>query len=183
MTKTIPLYVVITAAYPLRDFDRIPMPEAALFLTEQGAYNGFVRIVDGLHERFPDALFSYGLSGGVRTASVAVRKAGTVLGDGDEWRPVAAVVLREYQTPAGLVAPQGWGEVEAGPEIAGPFYVWCDDSCDNVTPDLEQARQWEREFLDAGRDAWIADADGTVINETVEQGPAIAGRIGPAEDA
>ena len=123
MTKTIPLYVVITAAYPLRDFDRVPMPEAALFLTEQGAYNGFVRIVDDLHERFPDALFSYGLSGGVRTASVAVRKPGTVLGDGDEWRPVAAVVLREYQTPAGLVpvdeATRFIADAEQGPEIAG----------------------------------------------------------------
>lgn len=46
------------------------------------------------------------------------------------------------------------------------YYVWCDESCDNVTKDLEEARRWEKEFLDERRDAYITDADGNVIDET-----------------
>lgn len=51
------------------------------------------------------------------------------------------------------------------------YYVWHDEGdCDNATPDLEQARQWEREFLDEGRESYITDADGNVIDETHVQG-------------
>lgn len=48
------------------------------------------------------------------------------------------------------------------------YYVWHDEGCcDNVTEDLEEARGWEREFLDNGIDAYITDEDQNVINETV----------------
>lgn len=91
MTKTLPLFAVITAAYPLRDTDRVPMPEAAFFLTEAGAHEGFARIVDGLHEAHPDALANFGMADSKRTAGFALRGP-----EAGSWRPVAAVVLRKY---------------------------------------------------------------------------------------
>lgn len=49
------------------------------------------------------------------------------------------------------------------------YYVWVEGSCDNVTEDLEEARRWEKDFLDAGReDVYIADIDNNVIDETKE---------------
>jgi hypothetical protein len=46
------------------------------------------------------------------------------------------------------------------------FYVWCDSDCENATEDLEEARRWEKEFLDEGRDAYIVDIDNIVVDET-----------------
>lgn len=43
------------------------------------------------------------------------------------------------------------------------YYVWVEDMCDDVTDNLEEARQWAREFLEDGRYAYVSDADGNEI--------------------
>jgi hypothetical protein len=43
------------------------------------------------------------------------------------------------------------------------YYVWCDDDCANKTDDLDEARRWAKEFLDAGRDAYIVDEDNEIV--------------------
>jgi hypothetical protein len=48
----------------------------------------------------------------------------------------------------------------------GDYYVWVDGDCPDKTPDLEIARRWEKDYLDAGRETYIADADNLVVNET-----------------
>ena len=47
------------------------------------------------------------------------------------------------------------------------YYIWIDDHCDNVTTDLEEARRWEKEALDEGKDAYIVDIDNNIVTEEI----------------
>lgn len=52
----------------------------------------------------------------------------------------------------------------------GPFYVWVDASCDNVTPDLVEARRWRDGFIADGRDdVYIVDVDNVIVQDHYEE--------------
>jgi hypothetical protein len=47
------------------------------------------------------------------------------------------------------------------------FYVWCDESCDNVTESIREAIQWMEDFRQEGRDSYIVDLDNNVLPITL----------------
>lgn len=47
-----------------------------------------------------------------------------------------------------------------------PYYVWADESCDNVTDCLTEALRWCMEFRAEGKDSYIVGADGEPITDT-----------------
>lgn len=47
-----------------------------------------------------------------------------------------------------------------------PYYVWADESCDNVTDSLAEAIRWCMEFRAEGKESYVVDADGEGVTDT-----------------